>query len=75
VETEEALAILGEFGCDRAQGYLIARPLAAGSVATCARDWQTCAAAALALRERQMALPGFGFASPWWPDGELDAIA
>jgi len=75
VETGEALAILGEFGCDRAQGYLIARPLAAASVATCARDWQACAAAALALRERQMALPGFGLASPWSPEEALDAIA
>ena len=27
VETEEVLAVLGEMGCDQAQGYLISRPL------------------------------------------------
>jgi EAL domain-containing protein (putative c-di-GMP-specific phosphodiesterase class I) len=32
VETDEQLAILADMGCDRAQGFLICRPLAAESI-------------------------------------------
>lgn len=36
VETEEQYAVLQELGCDRAQGYLIARPMPVGDLE---RDW------------------------------------
>ncbi len=75
VETEAALEILCELGCDGAQGFLVARPMASIRVAGGARDWQERAGAALMARERQLALPGFGIASAWWSEGELNAIA
>ncbi len=75
VETEAALEILTDFGCDRAQGYLVARPLPALDLADSGRVWYQRTAAAAALRERQLALPGFGPMSAWWSGGELDAIA
>jgi EAL domain-containing protein (putative c-di-GMP-specific phosphodiesterase class I) len=75
VETEAALEILTDYGCDRAQGYLIARPLPAAEFAGRGRVWQARTAAAAALSERQLALPGFGPMSAWWQGGELDALA
>jgi diguanylate cyclase (GGDEF)-like protein/PAS domain S-box-containing protein len=47
VETEECLRMLGAFGCDSAQGFLVSKPLAAGELVEffAARD-----AAGLALR-------------------------
>jgi EAL domain-containing protein (putative c-di-GMP-specific phosphodiesterase class I) len=44
IETEEQLATLDEIGCDKAQGYLIARPLppeaAVGWVRANGADWR-----------------------------------
>ncbi|MCG6659020.1 EAL domain-containing response regulator [Halomonas campisalis] len=39
VETPEDWALLAEYGCDQAQGYLIARPMAADTVADWAQQW------------------------------------
>ncbi len=75
VETEAALAILCEFGCDRAQGFLVARPLPAGALAARARRWQQRAQDAATAGERQLSLPGFGAMTAWWNQAELDAIA
>jgi EAL domain-containing protein (putative c-di-GMP-specific phosphodiesterase class I) len=73
VETDAALDILSDFGCDRAQGYLVARPVPAGELAGRARAWHGRKAGA--GRERQLPLPGFGHNFAWWSGGELDAIA
>jgi EAL domain-containing protein (putative c-di-GMP-specific phosphodiesterase class I) len=75
VETEAALAILCESGCDRAQGFLVARPLPCGELAARARNWQARALEAATAGERQLSLPGFGITTAWWNQGELDAIA
>lgn len=39
VETPDDWALLTEYGCDQAQGYLIARPMAADAVAAWAQKW------------------------------------
>jgi EAL domain-containing protein (putative c-di-GMP-specific phosphodiesterase class I) len=75
VETEVALGILCEFGCDRAQGYLVARPMPAALLAARARDWHERAGAALGRHERQLPLPGFGATGAGWVEGERDAVA
>jgi EAL domain-containing protein (putative c-di-GMP-specific phosphodiesterase class I) len=41
VETEAQLRLLHELGCDVAQGYLIARPLAPDALAPWYAEWQT----------------------------------
>lgn len=40
IETRRAYEILAELGCDRGQGYLIAKPMPAGDVAALVRDWK-----------------------------------
>jgi EAL domain-containing protein (putative c-di-GMP-specific phosphodiesterase class I) len=75
VETQAALTVLCELGCDRAQGFLVARPLPAGLVAARGRDWQARPCQAAAAGERQLSLPGFGVTAAGWSPGELDAIA
>ncbi|HUO81050.1 MAG TPA: EAL domain-containing protein [Steroidobacteraceae bacterium] len=75
VETEAALEILSELGCDRAQGYLIARPMAVEELSARARDWHGADGITVAARHRQLPLPGFGQTVAWWTGGELDAIA
>ena len=75
VETEAALEILTDFGCDSAQGYFVARPVPADEIAGRARAWHARSGAAGAPRERQLPLPGFGPALAWWTGGELDALA
>ena len=71
VETEAALDALTELGCDRAQGFLIAQPVAAAAFGDCARRWEARACRAVASGERQLLLPGLGYDS-----GEvLEAIA
>ncbi|HPU50499.1 MAG TPA: EAL domain-containing protein [Burkholderiaceae bacterium] len=40
VETEAQLALLGELGCDEAQGYLLGRPMPAAEFAVWARNWR-----------------------------------
>jgi len=72
VETEAALEILCEFGCDRAQGYLVARPLPRERLAARARDWHERGAAA-GRRERQLPLPGFAASGAGWRAGKHDA--
>jgi EAL domain-containing protein (putative c-di-GMP-specific phosphodiesterase class I) len=75
VETEAALEILSDFGCDRAQGYLVARPLPVGELTGRGRAWHGRAGTAGTVRERQLPLPGFGHEIAWRTGGALDAIA
>ena len=40
VETVEQLRLLSDFGCDVAQGYLVAQPLRADAIADWYKDWK-----------------------------------
>jgi diguanylate cyclase len=60
VETHAALRLLGAFGCDRVQGFVIARPAPAAAFAECAREWQARALFTGVAGHRQLPLPGFG---------------
>ncbi|MBS0394329.1 MAG: EAL domain-containing protein [Proteobacteria bacterium] len=73
VETEAALELLCELGCDRAQGYLFARPVPAALLGTHAREWHARDAQG-SRASRQLSLPGFARAGTW-PEEALDAIA
>ncbi|MBS0374764.1 MAG: EAL domain-containing protein [Proteobacteria bacterium] len=75
VESEGELEVLGELGCDRAQGYLIARPQSAAAVAAGAQAWALRACAEGTRGARQLSLPGFGVGCAGWQGGDLDAIA
>jgi len=59
VETHAALKLLGALGCDRVQGFLVARPAPAPTFITRARDWQARALLAVVSEDRQLPLPGF----------------
>jgi EAL domain-containing protein (putative c-di-GMP-specific phosphodiesterase class I) len=74
VESHAALRLLGAFGCDRAQGFLVARPAPAASFVERVRDWHARPelGAVAAAGERQLPLPGF--AGPFVA-GERDAVA
>ncbi len=72
VETHAALRLLGAFGCDRVQGFVVARPAPAASFVARAREWQARAFATGAAEDRQLPLPGFGL--PFFAGGR-DAVA
>jgi EAL domain-containing protein (putative c-di-GMP-specific phosphodiesterase class I) len=65
VETDMALRLLGAFGCDRAQGYLIARPQAADLLPSAVRDWERRGNDWQIAGSEQLLLPGLF--------GDLDA--
>jgi EAL domain-containing protein (putative c-di-GMP-specific phosphodiesterase class I) len=60
VETDAALRLLGAFGCDRAQGFLIARPQPAAEVQDLVHKWRSTGDIWAAPQELQMTLPGLG---------------
>jgi EAL domain-containing protein (putative c-di-GMP-specific phosphodiesterase class I) len=59
VETAAALRLLQMYGCDRAQGYFVARPLAADAMPAFAADWRKRAGEP-GDRVAQLSLPGLG---------------
>lgn len=61
VETATALGLLAAFGCDRAQGYHVARPIAAELVPGVASDWLRRQPAVEPRVVTQLALPGLAF--------------
>jgi EAL domain-containing protein (putative c-di-GMP-specific phosphodiesterase class I) len=58
VETATALRLLGAFGCDRVQGYLIARPQAADTLPGAIREWQRRGDDWQVDGDEQLLLPG-----------------
>lgn len=77
VETEAALGMLAALGCDRVQGYYIARPAEAAAVPELARDWHARSAVWRAAEAVQMSLPGLSadadFAAELWPEASRNA--
>ncbi len=72
VETRAALRLLGAYGCDRAQGFLVARPVAAPAFVECVRDWHARPELCVVAGDRQLPLPGLAGAIA---GGECDALA
>lgn len=60
VESGASLDVLGDLGCDRAQGYLIGRPVPAGELQQLIQTLGVRPAARSSAPERQMAFPEFG---------------
>ena len=72
VETQAALRLLSAFGCDRVQGFVVARPAPAAAFVELARGWEARALFTGVAEHSQLPLPGVGCAE----QGEdLDAIA
>jgi EAL domain-containing protein (putative c-di-GMP-specific phosphodiesterase class I) len=59
IETAAALRLLGAIGCDRAQGYLIARPAPSDAMFRCIREWRDPSDDWLSPDAAQLWLPGF----------------
>jgi len=58
VETLAALRLLAHFGCDRAQGFVIARPVPAASFVGQVREWQARALFTGVAEDRLQGAPG-----------------
>ena len=58
VETDAALRLLGAYGCDRAQGYLIAKPQPSEALPAAIRDWQQRSGSWQPEGSKQLSLPG-----------------
>ncbi len=76
VETESALQMLGSLGCDRVQGYLIARPVEAHAIPALTQEWRSRSAAWQPSGSIQMTLPGLAVESDvvagYWPGAAVD---
>ncbi len=72
VESLAALRLLGAFGCDRVQGFLVARPVPAGAFVACAREWQARALFTGAAEDRLLPAPRAHH--PAWNE-DRDAVA
>jgi EAL domain-containing protein (putative c-di-GMP-specific phosphodiesterase class I) len=72
VETHAALRLLAAFGCDRVQGFVVARPAPAAKFVERAREWEARALFTGVDEDRQLALPGFGLPLA---GGDHDALA
>ncbi len=75
VETPAALRLLGAFDCDRAQGYLVSRPVDAESIVALAKQWGARDEVACESDDPQMQLPGFAFAGALSYAGDMNAVA
>ncbi len=73
VETDAALRLLSAFGCDRAQGYLIAKPQTADALPAAIRDWQRRGGEWGTAGSGQMSLPGLFADVDVDVDGEIGA--
>jgi EAL domain-containing protein (putative c-di-GMP-specific phosphodiesterase class I) len=60
VETHAALRLLSAFGCDRMQGFVVARPSPAAAFVERAREWEARALFTGVAEDRQLPLPGIG---------------
>ena len=63
VETEAVLQLLGTYGCDRVQGFHVARPMPASEITPFARQWGA-EVAACTVADDQLCLPGFCRGTP-----------
>ena len=76
VETEAALQMLGALGCDRVQGYLIARPVEARAIPALTREWCARSTAWRPSGSVQMSLPGLAadadVVTGFWPGAAVD---
>jgi len=70
VETAPALQVLGAIGCDRAQGFHIARPGPSAAMPAFIRDWRDSSGGSIPPGAAQLSLPGFR-----WESGTTDRIA
>ena len=78
VETEAALQMLGALGCDRVQGYLIARPVEAHVIPALTREWCARGAVWRPSGSVQMSLPGLAVdadaVTGFWPGTAIDGV-
>jgi EAL domain-containing protein (putative c-di-GMP-specific phosphodiesterase class I) len=72
VESRATLRLLGAFGCDRAQGFLVARPVSAPTFVARVRDWYARPELTVITGDHQLPLPGFAGVGA---GGERDAVA
>lgn len=73
VESESTLRLLTAFGCDRIQGFLVARPQPAELIPGLARKWQARQLPISQGDDGQMLLPGFASAAEMDYAGEYIA--
>jgi predicted signal transduction protein with EAL and GGDEF domain len=74
VESESTLRLLTAFGCDRVQGFLVARPQPAEAIPALARKWQARQLPISPAEDCQMFLPGFASAADMDYSGEYIAV-
>jgi len=73
VESESTLRLLTAFGCDRVQGYLVARPQPAEAMAGVARKWQARQSPIAVDDDCQLLLPGIASTADFDLVGEFSA--